>query len=592
MQKTLALAALLALTLFVAPREAAAACKLQMFAELPVTMMGSKPIVSTKINGHDAQLIADSGAFFSLITPASAQSLGLWLRAAPSGFYVQGVKGRTDVSIGTARDFTVAGQTLHRIEFLVGGNAFDASMGLLGQNLLSAGDVEYDLANGAIRLFHPVDCGRANFAYWSKDGAYSVTDVTDAKTERGRHTIGDVSVNGVRMRALFDTGASTSIIGLSAAARAGMKPKGAGVVSTGAVYGIGRESARTWIAPIASFKIGDEEIRNTRISIGDIDVEDEDMVLGADFFLSHRVYVANSQRKLYLTYNGGPVFNLSVTPMRQTAPDQPLQAAPPLDEGRDEPTDAAGFARRGAAFASRGALEKAIADLDRACALAPAEPQYVYERGKVHARAKQPFLAMADFDQAIKLKPDDVAALIARAALRLAGHDTPGAIADLDAADRAAGKEDNVRRQMASLYELAERLPAAIAQDDLWIAAHPDDIGLAGARNGRCWARALLNQELDKALADCNVALRLGPKMANVLDSRGLVRLRRGDMDGAIADYDAAISLNPKVAWSLYGRGVAKTRKGLVADGAADMAAATALRPDMAAEARKWGVTP
>ena len=30
------------------------------------------------------------------------------------------------------------------------------------------------------------------------------------------------------------------------------------------------------------------------------------MLLGADFFLSHRIYVANSRDKLYFTYNGGP----------------------------------------------------------------------------------------------------------------------------------------------------------------------------------------------------------------------------------------------------------------------------------------------
>ncbi len=34
------------------------------------------------------------------------------------------------------------------------------------------------------------------------------------------------------------------------------------------------------------------------------------MILGADFFLSHHILVASSQRKLYFTYNGGPVFDL------------------------------------------------------------------------------------------------------------------------------------------------------------------------------------------------------------------------------------------------------------------------------------------
>jgi hypothetical protein len=70
----------------------------------------------------------------------------------------------------------------------------------------------------------------------------------------------------------------------------------------------------TWlprIAPFQSFRIGGEEIRNTRLRIGDTGLDDVDMLLGADFFLSHRIYVANSQNKVYFTYKGGPVLDLS-----------------------------------------------------------------------------------------------------------------------------------------------------------------------------------------------------------------------------------------------------------------------------------------
>jgi hypothetical protein len=40
------------------------------------------------------------------------------------------------------------------------------------------------------------------------------------------------------------------------------------------------------------------------------------MLLGVDFLRSHRVLVAHSQRRIYFTHNGGPVFQLS----RPTAP--------------------------------------------------------------------------------------------------------------------------------------------------------------------------------------------------------------------------------------------------------------------------------
>ena len=32
------------------------------------------------------------------------------------------------------------------------------------------------------------------------------------------------------------------------------------------------------------------------------------MILGVDFLRSHRVFIANSQRKVYFTYTGGTVF--------------------------------------------------------------------------------------------------------------------------------------------------------------------------------------------------------------------------------------------------------------------------------------------
>jgi len=52
---------------------------------------------------------------------------------------------------------------------------------------------------------------------------------------------------------------------------------------------------------------------------------------------------------------------------------------------------------------------------------------------------------MADFDQALKLKPDDLSTLVTRARLRLALQDSFAASSDLDAADRLAPKEANIR---------------------------------------------------------------------------------------------------------------------------------------------------
>jgi tetratricopeptide (TPR) repeat protein len=376
-----------------------------------------------------------------------------------------------------------------------------------------------------------------------------------------------------------------------------------GVADGGYARGVGQHPVKNWIAPFASFKLGDEEIRNTRLRIGDPGIDTTDMLIGADFFLSHRIYVASKQHKLFFTYNGGAVFNLKPSPAPDPAQGPPSAATPapgsdalPAESAPDEPKDAAAYSRRGTAFAARRDFQHAIVDLTHACELAPDEPNYFYERGIAWRDSGQPVAALADFDQAIKIKFDHVPALAARAELRLQNGDAATAVEDLEAADRAAAKEADVRYRLGLDYQHADLMPQSVAQLDLWIAAHGDDARLGAALGNRCWAKALLGQDLKSALKDCDSALgRIGKKDAGTaafLLGRGVVRLRLGDYDKSIADFDAVLALRPQSAWSLYGRGIAKIRRSKAGEGQADMSAAAAIWPSIAEDFAKRGITP
>lgn len=143
---------------------------------------------------------------------------------------------------------------------------------------------------------------------------------------------------------------------------------------------------------------------------------------------------------------------------------------------------------------------------------------------------------------------------------------------------------------LAGMWDRVDRPAAALTSYDAWLRAHPEDVHRANALNGRCWARAQLNRELDIALADCNAALKLAPDRAAYLDSRALVRLRRGELDAALADYDSALRLEPRMAWSLYARALAAARKGRAEQAARDRAAALAIEPRVAERARRIGL--
>ena len=587
-------------------------CKLNKIVDFPITMVGMRPLVTAKINDVDVQFLVDSGAFYSMLSAASAAQLKLKISSAPFPLRVTGVHGTTNVSIATVKTFALAGVRMQNVDFLVGGSDIgQGSIGLLGQNILHVGDVEYDLGQGAVRMLRAQDCSKAMLGYWvGASTPYSVIDIgpeaplsrpstgslIPQKTRQLSTPIGRAYVNGAEIRVEFDTGATASILSLKAAARAGIKPDSPGVVSAGVSYGNRRNTSfTTYIAPFSSFRIGEEEIKNTRLRIGDFELPDVDMVIGADFFLSHRIYVANSQHKLYFTYNGGHVFNLDTgsrhvtEPAADGAPQEPSKAGAAVE-------DAADYARRGAAFASRREFDQALSALTRACELAPDNPAYLYQRGVVYWQMKRPPLAMADFDQALKLKPDALRALMARAQLLLERGDKVLAAADLDAADAIAPKEADERYQMALGYEGADRLASAVAQFSLWIESHADDVRLPHALNARCWIRALGGSDLTLALKDCNAALNRADKSsqfyAEVADSRGLVFLRMGAYDKSIADYDASLNIYAKNAWSLYGRGIDKRRKQANSAGDADIAQATAVWPQIAEEFSRRGIVP
>jgi len=580
-------------------------CKIQLL-EVPVTMNGLHPTITAQINGKDALFTLDSGAFFSSITPAAAAQYQLRPDSTRRQDII-GADGPTTMKIATVSTFTIFNLQVPRVEFLVGGND-SGTAGLLGQNVLRIADIEYDLAQGAVRFLKTTDCKKANLAYWAKPGeSYSLMDIEMA-TPTEPHTIGAAYLNGVKMRVWFDTGATTSIVGLRAAERAGIKPGGPGVEEAEAGAGMGRNRVKTWIGTFPSFKIGDEEIHNARLRFGYIG--GIDMLLGADFFLSHHVLVASSQSKLYFTYNGGPVFNYAAALARAksetSTPETPTSSTdtPTADAitsdaskensapapGQSDTADAPALARRAAGYAARHDYEHALQDYNRACELAPKEATYFYQRALIQLNSNRMEAGAADIETALNLNPGYIDAHFVRAEIKLRQHAPAEAVKDLATVDQLAAKEAAIRRPLAGLFEDANDRKAAIAQLNLWIAHHTEDVNLPDALNSRCWDRAVLNEALDQALDDCNAAVRLRRNSQPVLDSRGFVHLRRKEFDKAIADYDAALHADPKAAFSLYCRGVAKSLAGKGQDGSKDMSAAIAQDPHVVEQAKLYGI--
>jgi len=585
-------------------------CQLQQLGVLSVDMQGLRPIVSTKINGVKARLILDSGAFYTVISRGAAEQYRLTVPRHPLSFVVYGLGGAERAQVATAASFDFLDVPLPNVRFGVVEQDWGDIGGILGQNLLRISDVEFDLANGIARFIRPVGCAGQPLAYWAVTTPYSSVDLKYMDVLQS-HLLSTAMVDGRRITVMFDTGASRSLLSLEAAQRLGITPDSTGVTFLGNVSGIGPAITRTWIAPVDTFQIGGEKVGHTHLPIGTLGNAGVDMILGDDFFLSHRIYVAYSQKKLYFTYNGGPLFNLDVP---QAAPGTATPPAATEQAASDAPVDADGFRRRGMARAAEREFDQALADLTHACELAPRDADSHYDRAMVYVEDGQFKPALEDFDTAITLQSDDIDAHLARAEL-LQSHpevdSAEGAAeakSDLDAIGRLLPPSAGLRRTLSTLYSGLGDYAPAIDQITRWLSQHPlNGDQFVGLRQ-RCGLRAMANQNLDEALDDCNRALGmrvwvpqrdgnplnqpLAPDDPVALGSRGLVYLRLGKLEEAVRDDDAALKANPKMPDSLYGRGLAELRLGEKAQGEADLAAAEKLDGGITRLFAKMGLAP
>ena len=575
---------------------AQAACKFQRLAEVPIIMEGTRPTIVAQVNGKDARFLVDTGAFFGGVTLEAGERLGMKHSTAPYGMTVTGAGGQTrDARAMRADTLSFAGLGFRNVDFLVIGRIGGDMVGNIGENLMGPLDVEYDFANGVMRYFKAEGCGaKDNLAYWSKGLALSRVDILDP-TRITLKVVTNAKVDGHTVRVLWDSGASLSVLNESAAARAGVTVKSEGSVDAGLSYGIFGRGNDQFMAPFASFAVGGEEIKNTRLRVTKLGISDEaEMLLGADFFLSHRILISNSQKQVYFTYNGGAVFRMDQPPTKtqlaNAGGSSPAPGAAAAEPGM-APKTTAEFVRRAAASAARRDFVQAIADYGQAVALEPDNAALYRARAMARLQAGQPMLAMSDLNEALKRAPNDPEALLRRGEIYLANHNLAGARADFDAATRVAPERADVASEAAAVYSAAGEYDLAINQMDAWVAAHPKNENLGSVLGARCYARAAAGKELDKALADCDLAVRKDPN-SQTMQTRALTLLRLGRLDEAIAQYSSALKVQPRDAMSLYGRGLAELRKGQDVAGAGDIAAATGIAPGIAAQFKRMGLEP
>ncbi len=297
---------------------ALAQCRIPPVASFPLLAEG-RPIIPIVIEGREATMLVDTGAEATSVTPEAAQLLNL--PRDPSKYSVIGTVAGKEARPNVLMNHLQAGPLdfgRHSVPIVALGsaNTFGGNLvaGLLGMDFFGAYDIEVDIPGHRITLYPPSACTPAE-PPWPRGTYVAVEAVATPR----RRLLVPVSLNGIRLVALLDTGAQGELLTRLAARRVGLSSMqiDAGPISHGISAGAHTYPVRVF--RFDSFGVAGETMRGVVFPVGDFQQDDADMLLGINYMRLHRLFIALSARRLFIQRADGwpmtPTIGLAPPPV-------------------------------------------------------------------------------------------------------------------------------------------------------------------------------------------------------------------------------------------------------------------------------------
>jgi predicted aspartyl protease len=274
-------------------------------------------LVPVELNGQKVKMLLDTGGYFSEVTNKAVKDLQLPTRH--SRLYLIGVSADQTNIVARASSFNLGRLHADAIDFMV---RDDAQMekaevaGIIAPNLLTRYDLDLDFTNHKFNLISPDHC-RGKVIYWP---AVAVAAVP-IRISSEKHIILPVTLDGVRMNAMLDTGASDTTLNLNEAKGSfDLKPGSANTPANGTMPG--RPDLETYHHRFHKLDFGGVAAGNLDVDIipdltrnwlrhspgvgSRLSMDSEpqglpDLLLGMDVLRHLHIYIAYKERMLYIT---------------------------------------------------------------------------------------------------------------------------------------------------------------------------------------------------------------------------------------------------------------------------------------------------
>ena len=289
-------------------------CKLERLGATPVQTHDRLVFVTVQLDGHPAQLVVDTGADRTVLSPEAVKQLGL----SPDfshGTRTWGVGGPTAHFDAHVNSFEFAGMALPMHRVAVGdlsiaplGGGVD---GVLGTDVLHWFDVDLDTPHAQMTLYRGEPC-------WLKAPPWNEPSVAVAGVRGLRsglqvpHTLlMPIEVDGIRTLALLDTGSQTSAVMQPLADQAGVTIAMLRADPVVIIGGAGPDSVPVPLHRFNTLRIGNWVAKDPVLPVLDLPLGVTEHtfhaqplwhgLVGEDFLFGHRIWMSFAGWQIFIS---------------------------------------------------------------------------------------------------------------------------------------------------------------------------------------------------------------------------------------------------------------------------------------------------
>ncbi len=273
-------------------------CGLVCRVELPVQFRDRLPVVTVWVNDKPADMVLDTGATATDLTPDGARRLGL-TDVVPIGGHTMGIGGEQPRFKVLARRiaFGQITATDYPLFVLKMGGRHPAD-GSLGDDFLHHYEIDLDLPHAMVRLYQGRPCpGR--LPGWSTEDA--VLPAIHPLPRQWQLAV-PVRLDGHPFTALIDSGSSAVGVGTAAVqALDGFQADSAGDPEAKAV-GFGPATVSTDLHRFASLQVGSETMPDVEATVLNLRSRRFDVLLGFDYLRTHKVWISYATNQVHVAH--------------------------------------------------------------------------------------------------------------------------------------------------------------------------------------------------------------------------------------------------------------------------------------------------